>query len=258
MNSFVYTFKRPTIINLPNSLNIYWSGLKICGLFILFLLSTKVDGQEIVSKEIWQPTDITANHYQQLLDEYGKNKTLPKGYEKQALIALSHYPELKDTRIVFKIRKRGGAPFASRPTPWSLLFRKPKKRKYRILISQKTKPVLNPILMKHLSFNAQIGVMGHELAHTSFYLQKKVGAMMKIAVSTFSARYLDKFEYQTDEIAIAHGLGFQLLSWSQQTHAALGQEAKFNSNGPFDKLFVQERYMRPATIREQMKALDDN
>jgi len=238
-----------------NSITAY-SHLIFYTIIAMLSLSSTTYGQYGKAREVWQPADITDAYYQKLVDTFGKYKKLPKGYEKQALIALSHYPELKETRIVFKIRKRGGAPFAARPTGWSLLFRKPAKRKYRILISQKTKPVLSPILMKHLSFNAQIGVMGHELAHTSFYLQQKFGAMIKIAVSTFSARYLDKFEYETDQIAIAHGLGFQLLSWSEQTHDFIEKETKLTNKGPFDKLFENERYMRPATIRQQLKELN--
>ena len=39
--------------------------------------------------------------YDQLLLEFGNNKELPPGYELQALLALSHYPELKDIKIRF-------------------------------------------------------------------------------------------------------------------------------------------------------------
>ena len=40
---------------------------------------------------------------QQLLDEYGQNKSVPAGFELQALLALSHYPELKTVNICFLI-----------------------------------------------------------------------------------------------------------------------------------------------------------
>lgn len=225
------------------------------GLIAFLLLPAIVDGQNGKAMEIWYPEAITDAYFQELKATFGKHKQLPKGYEKQALVALSYYPELKNTRIVFKVRKKGGAPFVSRPTTWSLLFRKRAKRKYRILISQKTKAILAPILMKNLPFNAQIGVLGHELAHTSFYLEKKFGAMVKIAIGTFSARYLDEFEHQTDQIAIEHGLGFQLLSWSKQTHTLLGEIIKLEQKGPFDKLFENERYMKPATISKVMNTL---
>ncbi len=232
----------------------YFHYLAFYAIIAFLLLPNSTYGQYGKVKEEWLPAEITDAYYQELITTFGNNKKLPKGFEKQALIALSYYPELKDTRIVFKIRKKGAAPFASRPSTWSLLFRKPAKRKYQVFISQKTKPVLTPILMKSLSFNGQIGVMGHELAHTSFYLKKKFGAMVKIALSTISPRYLDKFEYDTDQIAIAHGLGFQLISWSEQTHAFIKKETKLGSKGPFDKLFENERYMRPGTIRQKMKA----
>ena len=40
---------------------------------------------------------------QQLLDEYGQNKSLPAGFELQALLTLSHYPELKTVNPCFLI-----------------------------------------------------------------------------------------------------------------------------------------------------------
>jgi len=44
--------------------------------------------------------------YRELRVEHGFKKTLPKAYEEQALIALSHYPQLKNIKIRFKTKKK--------------------------------------------------------------------------------------------------------------------------------------------------------
>ena len=40
-------------------------------------------------------------NYDVLLIEFGNNKQLPIGFELQTLLALRHYPELRDTKINF-------------------------------------------------------------------------------------------------------------------------------------------------------------
>ena len=68
-----------------------------------------------------------AKRYDELLRRYGRNKVLPPGFELQALLALSHYPELENIRIEF-IVKDTGIPISSRPRPLSV-FRAPHKRR---------------------------------------------------------------------------------------------------------------------------------
>ncbi|GIT20894.1 MAG: hypothetical protein CM1200mP40_05760 [Gammaproteobacteria bacterium] len=70
--------------------------------------------------------------YDQLLLEFGNNKELPPGYELQALLALSHYPELKDIKIRF-IVDDVGIPLSSRPL-WTSLLRSAKNRTYIVVI----------------------------------------------------------------------------------------------------------------------------
>jgi hypothetical protein len=47
---------------------------------------------------------VTKGKPQELREKYGINKQLPKDYSKQVLIALSFFPELHKTRIVFLVR----------------------------------------------------------------------------------------------------------------------------------------------------------
>src|SRR5690348_8278612 len=48
-------------------------------------------------------------------NEFGQHKKIPPEYEAPILKALSFYPELKDKRIDFVLRK-GYAPLSARPT----------------------------------------------------------------------------------------------------------------------------------------------
>lgn len=151
---------------------------------------------------------------------FGKNKVLPAGYELPALRALSHYPELREVPVAFVYRKNPVA-HSSRPHNGSLLRGK-KRRKYLVIISTDLKPELEPGMLKHLSYNAQIGVLGHELAHTVDYLDRGFGNIVGLGLRyATSKKVVQQWENFTDSTAIRHNLGYQLLAWSRETHHIL-------------------------------------
>ncbi len=92
---------------------------------------------------------------------------MPVGFEKEALLALAYYRELQSEQIEFTVEPEL-FPLASRPALLPLLFPW-LERKYHIIISNKSKIELEPILLKNMPAKARLGVLGHELAHTSFY-----------------------------------------------------------------------------------------
>lgn len=167
---------------------------------------------------------------------------MPAGYERQALLALSHYPELKDAFIEFRILETS-VPLASQPTALSTLFRRASKRHYLILISTKSEGWLGEILLQKLPFEAQVGVLGHELAHTADFVDRSFFGMIRVMLGNLSSSYLDTFEYATDQRAIDHGLGCSLLQWSIFTS---GKVPASITNGV-------ERYMKPETIAKILK-----
>ena len=108
--------------------------------------------------------------YDELLLEFGNNKELPPGYELQALLALSHYPELKDIKIRF-IVDDVGIPLSSRPL-WTSLLRSAKNRTYIVVIDNHLDGPRDVLLLQNQPFNAQVGIIGHELSHTVYYLDR--------------------------------------------------------------------------------------
>ncbi len=215
-----------------------------CLLLLVSIISTgKLWGQPSAPKVIWQ-TDFL-DKAQQLQSKYGKNKVLPHGYELQCLIALSYYPELKNTSIEF-VKKNIDATMAARPKMWSTLQGR-KNRKYRIFIN--TNADRDGLLLSEVSFNAQVGILAHELAHILYYTNKSSWSIVGNGVAYVSKKFRTKFERATDERTIQHGLGWQLHEFTSTT---------LNSKHvPEDyKAYKKRVYLTPEEIRQQMMELE--
>lgn len=185
--------------------------------------------------------------FRQLKAQFGKNKKLPKGYEMQALIALSYYPELVDVPIEF-VQHEAYIPLSSRPDPITLILPW-KKRKYLVVISTKSVKAFESILLKNLPYNGQIGVFGHELAHTVDYLDKSALKVTQIAYKyATSGTFQKTFEQATDLRCIKHGLGYQLRSMSQD----ITDKIKQNSALAKEVGGTKDNYYTPQEIDQQI------
>lgn len=142
-----------------------------------------------------------------LLALYGNNKTIPGEYLHQALLALSYYPELKDTRIEFRYSDEKTT-MAARPVIGSLFC----KRRYLVLINND--PDFDGIPLDKVPFNAQVGVIGHELAHIADYESRNLWGILEVLFSYAGPRHKPHFERTTDKETIIRGLGWQLYDWA--------------------------------------------
>jgi len=230
------------VIKLPRCL------LLLAGLFFGNGLSAQKIVHEFVSDSI------SGQRLVDLRTQYGNAKTIPLNYEKQILVALSYFPELKNIEIEFRLKNQP-TPLTSKPQLGSML-RNAKKRHYIVTISGKNDSGFESILFHNLGFNAQIGVLGHELSHVSEFITKSFGGMAKIAFSElFSKRNVDVFESNTDRNCIRHGLGYQLLDWSITVREKLKTEYR-RGVGHLRLQEKSERYLNPAAIREVMDGME--
>ncbi len=171
-----------------------------------------------------QPADIVPYDFPDTLANYdydldsikaliGPNKGLPPGYELAAAIAFSAYPELKDLKIDMELVP-DGAPMESTMNPWSILGPR-KKRQYKILLVEVEGSRMDPILMHSLPFDAQVGILAHELGHTVYYHKLGMWKMGK-----WGWKYLSDPEFRathertTDLMPIYHGLGSQIYQYA--------------------------------------------
>ena len=162
--------------------------------------------------------------YDTLLSRWGTHKQLPAGLELQALVALSYYPELRDAYIRFEYKK-ATLPYASKPRFVSLLHPFG-KRCYRIIISTQSTALREPTLMKNLPFQAQIGALGHELAHTAYYSKTGSWKLLSDGLRYSSDRFKEKFEKMTDDIAIEHGLDWYIYTWNAAIYSVKKRDGK--------------------------------
>ncbi|MEM1134316.1 MAG: hypothetical protein AAGI07_00655 [Bacteroidota bacterium] len=187
--------------------------------------------------------------YYSLLKEYGKNKKLAEDFELQCLLALSHYPELKDIPIDFAVHP-AFLPLASRPDPLTVLLPW-LNRKYLVIISNASADFFEPILLHNTPFNEQVGIIGHELGHTVYYLDKSA---LELAIIAYRYEYDNEFhhtfERETDKRAVAHGLGYQLYDFAYFVRRAFGdtEEEIENETGG--------TYLSPKEVLAEMKRYD--
>ena len=181
--------------------------------------------------------------FDSLVAELGCRKELPEGFELQTLLALRHYPELTNTHIQF-IVKKAFIPLASRPSLVSLL-RQRDKRIYRVIISDQSLPQMEAILLKNLPFNAQVAIIGHELAHAVDYETMNSHQLSIVGLLYFSGSFRASMEKGTDRRTIEHGLGWQLLEYAEYVRKVSGSNDRQTD-------FMDKFYMNPQEIRSHM------
>ncbi|MFC3198307.1 hypothetical protein ACFOET_11850 [Parapedobacter deserti] len=181
---------------------------------------------------------------------FGTNKVIPSAIQKQALIALSHYPELKNANIQF-IFKPGlkGSIMAARPVIGSL-FKRRDKRSYQILINPvfKLEHAIEPI--RQIPDSVMIGWLGHELGHIMDYERRSVWSLMGFGISYWlSKKFVRKAERAADSFAINGGMVDYLLATKAfiLDHADLPQAYK-------DK--IAALYLSPDEIMELVTELE--
>jgi hypothetical protein len=188
--------------------------------------------------------------FEQLRTRFGQHKKYPPAFEKEILTALSFFPELEKHRIDFVLRK-GYAPLSSRPTFGGLL-RSASRRKYKVFISTGSGNSWDSIILANAPYDARIGVLGHELSHVLNFSRMSGLGLTWLGVSHVSKSYMNRFEFRTDSLCIAQGMGDYLYAMSIHVRRSFGATDPEQWEVVAVKGNYSERYMGPATIRLYM------
>jgi len=222
-------------------------------IFVLVILSTSAWAKTRPVRHFERSAFSTEDSLR-LLNELGKNKILIPQFALQTLIALSYYPELKDTHIKF-IYEPAVSTLATKPTFPGIVLSS-NKRTFIIIISDSSTSQIEPIMLAKMDFNAQIGIIGHELSHVADFEQRSLFSLIGSGIShIFSSRYIDRFEFRTDSICIAHGLGYQLLAWSTFIRNTMHTKNWQGADNINKMPMMHERYMNPSTIEKYMSEM---
>ena len=170
----------------------------------------------------------------------GPDKGLPKGFELPAAIAYSAFPQLKDVHIDM-VLTNDGVPMESNFNILSL-FGSKKNRQYRILLND-NKNSSNPILLRALPFDAQVGILAHELGHVVFYHQLNLFQIGKWGLNyLWNDAYTATHERTTDLMPVYHGLGSQIYQYAHYVrHDPSCKEFYVNHHGWMDKYYMTDK-----------------
>lgn len=194
---------------------------------------------------------VISNTNGQDLAQWAHKKHIPERIERNVLIALSFYPELKEADIsfVFKSKIRTSV-MQAQPVFLSLLHRR-KKRRYRIKISEHFRLVHSQIPIEEIPDVVMIGWIGHELGHILDYESKSNWGMVSFGYHYyFSSTYVKHAEMMADSLAVERGMGNYIVATKRfiLDHADLPQAYK-------DK--ISRLYLSPDVIVEQVRKLEE-
>lgn len=161
--------------------------------------------------------------------KFSTNKQIPKIIEVQILMALSHYPELRETciRFIFTQELKRSV-MAARPVVHTLLGPR-RKRVYDILISPVFKLTHSIEPIHHVSDDVLIGWIGHELGHIMDYEARNTWGVAKFGLLYWlSKKYIRKAERVADTFAVNRGMGNFILATKHFIlgHSGLSQRYK--------------------------------
>lgn len=188
--------------------------------------------------------DTIQSNAEKLKRRFGFKKKVPKEVLSNFYTAIGYYPELKNVNI----KVRYGiikTTMQCRPR-WDFLFHKKKNRSYVVYIGKKIKND-NGILYKDLPLNAQIGVMGHELAHIVDYQSMNNLQIIQFGLDYLKTKKKKEIENRTDLIAIHHGLGYQIGDFSKYVFEESGASFEYLK-------YKMKFYFRPHQIKDILAA----
>lgn len=176
-----------------------------------------------------------------LIRQYTDYKTYPKNHELAILTALSFFPELQNTYIEF-VEKDIRTTMACQPSMGSVFHT---NRSYKIFIDDRILQEKN-VLLSTVPFNAQVGVIAHELCHILDYEELTIIQLARLGINYLNNEHKPHIEKRIDRITIKKGLGWQLYDWS---NFVLNQSQASDNY----KKFKRETYLTPEEILEIMR-----
>ncbi|WP_298246510.1 hypothetical protein [uncultured Christiangramia sp.] len=160
----------------------------------------------------WCSAQQKLNMHQKDSLEYS-NKIVPDNIWRETYVALSHYPELKDTPIEFKFKKNIKKSFMQAQPKLSGFFKNRKNRSYVIYINEKFKIEDETFSVKDVPSEVLIGWLGHELGHVMDYRDRSAIDMLWFGIRyVTSNNYIREAERAADTYAVNHGLGQNIIA----------------------------------------------
>ena len=140
------------------------------------------------------------------------NKIIPESIKDEALIALSHYPELADCDITFVFKDNIKKSTMQAQPKFASFFKGRSNRAYVIKISRKIQIDTEELSIGDIPKDVMIGWLGHELGHVMDYRERSSFGMLIFGIKyLFSHAHIQEVERAADTYAVMHGMGDYIL-----------------------------------------------
>ncbi|MBW2962585.1 hypothetical protein [Mesonia aestuariivivens] len=178
------------------------------------------------------------------------NKEIPLSIKDQVEVALSYYPQLKDTPIAFKFKKEIKKSTMQAQPSFVSFLKSRKNRAYVILISEKFHIEEEEFSILNVEDEVLIGWIGHELGHVMDYRERSTLGMAAFGLKyLFSTAHIQEVERAADTYAVKHGMYQYIL-------ATKNFILNNTSISPKYKNRIKRLYMSPEEIMELVNHLD--
>ncbi|MDZ7879723.1 MAG: hypothetical protein U5L45_18740 [Saprospiraceae bacterium] len=173
---------------------------------------------------------------------FSRNKLFHPKIKNAALVALSRYPELKNTRIEFLFRNIT-ATMETRPKINLKAFSK-KQRTYQVFINF-NKGKNRALDIDSLTETMKIGWIAHELGHVVDYESRSAFSLMVMGLFYVSVpSFKRNIEQSVDIITIRHGLGYENCEGAEYLLYQSNAAEKYRKNNlsyylPIDTMNVE-------------------
>lgn len=137
---------------------------------------------------------------------------IPDSIESEVAVALSYFPQFKETNIEFRFKKNiKKSTMQARPT-FGSFFRRRKNRRYVILISEKFQIADKQFRTRDIPSDILIGWIGHELGHIMDYQDRNKLDLIWFGVKyLLSDNHIVEAERAADSFAVGQGMEDYIL-----------------------------------------------
>tara|TARA_R110000796_G_scaffold96719_1_gene202844 strand:+ start:238200 stop:238799 length:600 start_codon:yes stop_codon:yes gene_type:complete len=147
-----------------------------------------------------------------LLNTFGWRKKIPEEIRTPTLIALSHYPELKGTKIEFRFAQNKSKSVMSARPSFRSVFSILEERTYVIYVRRRFNIDGKLMQIEELPQTILVGWIGHELGHIMDYKDRSVLSLLGFGLGyLILGKYIRAAERRADEFAVRHGLRAEIL-----------------------------------------------
>ena len=179
------------------------------------------------------------------------NKIIPKSIAEEVAVALSYYPELKDTPIEFRFKEKIKKSFMQAQPKFLGIFKNKKNRAYFVMISESFQIENESFSISEVPSDVLIGWIGHELGHIMDYQERSGFNLIQFGIGYLTShKFIKEAERAADTFAVSHGMGDYILATKDfiLNHAQLSKVYK-------DR--IRKLYLSPEEILLLVEELKD-